>query len=120
MKALRTSIRVNELCHGLGIPVEFSTLDDPLQTFEKLMIVEEQILLHEKLRRETSRKYSISEIDEMRENIRLSYGPGMYFRNERADEIERRLRTYLENKVSPDEVRQYRTSQEERWIKHHD
>lgn len=51
------------------------------------------------------RKYSVSEIDEMRFNIRRAFGPGSYYEAERAAAVEDRLRTHMQNGTDPEELR---------------
>jgi len=51
------------------------------------------------------RKYSVAEIDRMRQAIRWSYPCGVpYYENERSAEIENRLRTYMQNGTDPKEL----------------
>lgn len=51
------------------------------------------------------RKYSVGEIDHMRRCIRFSYPSGVsYYEQERAAEIENRLRTYMQNGTDPREL----------------
>jgi hypothetical protein len=51
------------------------------------------------------RKYSIQEIDRMRQCIRYSYPSGVpYYEHERAADIENRLRTYMLNGTDPKEL----------------
>jgi hypothetical protein len=62
--------------------------------------------LHDYLRKNSDRKYSVSEIDEMRMTIRNHwfYGRGSYKPHERGIEVEEILRTYMIAGVSPDEL----------------
>lgn len=51
------------------------------------------------------RKYSVAEIDAMRECIGWMYPSGVsYLQGERAADIENRLRTYMTNGTEPDEL----------------
>lgn len=53
----------------------------------------------------TQRKYSIDEIDSMRNSISWLQPSGIYHRGEREDQIERELRTHMLNGTSPEELR---------------
>lgn len=53
----------------------------------------------------SGRKYSVSEIDQMRRNIEHSYPSGVaYYAEERSKQIEDRLRTYMLNGTEPSEL----------------
>lgn len=53
----------------------------------------------------TTCKYSVDEIDRMREAIRRSYPLGVaYYKKERDADIENRLRTYMLNGTTPGEL----------------
>jgi len=53
----------------------------------------------------TERKYSVSEIDKMREAILRLYPLGVPYRaNERAADAENRLRTHMQNGTGPEEL----------------
>ncbi len=54
----------------------------------------------------TERKYTVAEIDQMRELIQGSYPDGWpYMHDEREAEIEGRLRTYMLNGTNPEELK---------------
>jgi hypothetical protein len=51
------------------------------------------------------RKYSVEEIDAMRGSVRCMFPSGVsYRREERTKEIEERLRTYMVNGTTPEEL----------------
>lgn len=51
------------------------------------------------------RRYSLSEIDAMRNAIRWSYSTGVaFYAEERTKEIEERIRTYMAADVDPQEI----------------
>ena len=55
----------------------------------------------------SEKKYSVSEIDRMRNIIRWSYPCGVpFYEKERALDIELRLRTYMANGTDPEELAQ--------------
>lgn len=55
------------------------------------------------------RKYSVAEIDDMRDSIRWSYpSDTAFYAKERDADIENRLRTYMQNGTDPEELREMR------------
>lgn len=52
-----------------------------------------------------ARKYTVEEIDQMRKSIEWSYPSGVsYYPEQRAAEVESKLRTYMQNDTSPEEL----------------
>lgn len=70
----------------------------------------------------SERKYSISEIDLMRKYIGCSYPAGVnYLPHERTAEIEQRLRTYMQNGTTPEELEKHAQDcmeEDRKWREH--
>jgi len=67
------------------------------------------------------RKYSMSEIDRMRRAIRWSYPTGVSFNGaERDADIENRLRTYMQNGTTVEEIEEWSRQQRQNDIRMHE
>lgn len=58
------------------------------------------------------RKYTVSEMEAMRRSIRFSYPSGVsYYEKDRAADVENRLRSYMQNGTTPEELEEFRNQQ---------